>query len=50
MIDSKTFLATVLALGVATGAMAQAYPNKLVRVVLPFPAGNGRITRTSLLG
>lgn len=41
MIDSKNFLATVLALGIATGAMAQAYPTKLVRVIVPFPAGSG---------
>jgi tripartite-type tricarboxylate transporter receptor subunit TctC len=41
MLRMKTLAGCVLAFGIANGALAQAYPEKMVRVILPFPAGTG---------
>lgn len=37
----KTLLLATALMGLASGAMAQAWPNKPVRVLVPFPAGGG---------
>src|SRR5687768_11403112 len=41
MLSLKTLGGCVLAFGIAHGALAQTYPEKVVRVILPFPAGTG---------
>jgi tripartite-type tricarboxylate transporter receptor subunit TctC len=41
MIDRRRFLASAVAAALATPARAQTYPNRFVRLVVPFPPGGG---------
>jgi tripartite-type tricarboxylate transporter receptor subunit TctC len=52
MISRRTLLASGLALsaGVATGARAQAYPDKPIRMIVPFPPGGPIDTMARLAG
>ena len=40
----------VIAMGFSAPLLAQGYPNKLVRIVVPFPAGSVTETFTRLIG
>lgn len=45
-----TLLAIAAALGVATSAMADDYPNRPIRVIVPYPAGQASDTIVRLVG
>lgn len=45
-----TLLAIAAAFGVATSAMAEDYPNRPIRVIVPFPAGQASDTIVRLVG
>ena len=46
----KSLLAIAAALGLATSAMANDYPNRAVRMIVPFPAGQASDTIARLVG
>ena len=46
----STLLAIAAAFGVATSAMADDYPNRPIRVIVPFPAGQASDTIVRLVG
>ena len=50
MLRSLVRLAGVLVLAVATVASAQSYPDKPIRIVVPYPPGGGTDTLTRLVG
>jgi tripartite-type tricarboxylate transporter receptor subunit TctC len=41
LIDRRHLLATALAAACVPAAMAQSYPNKAIKVIVPFPPGGG---------
>jgi tripartite-type tricarboxylate transporter receptor subunit TctC len=46
----KSLLAIAAALGLATSAMANDYPNRAIRMIVPFPAGQASDTIARLVG
>src|SRR5258707_450066 len=44
------FLSTAVLVGAATGAQAQAYPNRPIHIIAPFPAGGGYDFLSRLIG
>jgi len=49
-VNKRSFLTAALACLMAAGAQAQTYPDKPVRIILPFPTGTGPDTVMRLVG
>src|SRR5713226_3270441 len=50
MRQSQVFVLAAFALGVAPAALAQSYPAKPIKIVIPFPPGNTMDIMTRLIG
>src|SRR6266581_5579042 len=46
----RVFVLAAFALGFASGAPAQSYPTKPIKIVIPFPPGNTMDIMTRLIG